>query len=108
MTTTVPQNIKAINIAGRHTPTRTSLRHSRMIVVNKNYQAPRRPNPLQLTHPLLAKLLLVVQLLCGVCISCLAVWVLLWAPNTRTRDNPYWSGLLVSLAYLILFNGLLL
>lgn len=38
MTTTVPQNIKGSNIAGRHTPTRTSLRHSRMIVVNKNYQ----------------------------------------------------------------------
>lgn len=38
MSTTVPQNIKGSNIAGRHTPTRTSLRHSRMIVVNKNYQ----------------------------------------------------------------------
>lgn len=38
MTTTVPQNIKGSNIAGRHTPTRSSLRHSRMIVVNKNYQ----------------------------------------------------------------------
>lgn len=38
MSTTVPQNIKGSNIAGRHTPTRSSLRHSRMIVVNKNYQ----------------------------------------------------------------------
>ncbi|XP_032311946.1 uncharacterized protein LOC116656443 [Drosophila ananassae] len=34
MSTTVPQNIKSMKIAGRHTPTRNSLRHSRMIVVN--------------------------------------------------------------------------
>lgn len=38
MTTTVPQNIKGTNIMGSHTPTRSSLRHSRMLVVNKNYQ----------------------------------------------------------------------
>lgn len=34
--TTVPQNIVVSNIAGRHTPTRNSLRHSRMIVMNKS------------------------------------------------------------------------
>lgn len=34
MSTTVPQNMKGMKIAGRHTPTRNSLRHSRMIVVN--------------------------------------------------------------------------
>lgn len=34
MTTTVPQNIKGSKIAGRHTPTRSSLRHSRMLVIN--------------------------------------------------------------------------
>lgn len=33
--TTVPQNILSSNIAGRHTPTRNSLRHSRMIVMHK-------------------------------------------------------------------------
>lgn len=33
--TTVPQNIVSTNIAGRHTPTRNSLRHSRMIVMHK-------------------------------------------------------------------------
>ncbi|XP_050744813.1 uncharacterized protein LOC108025941 isoform X2 [Drosophila biarmipes] len=38
MSTTVPQNMKGMKIAGRHTPTRNSLRHSRMIVVNhKNH-----------------------------------------------------------------------
>lgn len=35
LNTTVPQNIAAANIAGRHTPTRNSLRHSRMIVLNR-------------------------------------------------------------------------
>jgi len=38
MSTTVPQNMKGIKIAGRHTPTRNSLRHSRMIVVNNKSQ----------------------------------------------------------------------
>ncbi|TMW43397.1 hypothetical protein DOY81_011521 [Sarcophaga bullata] len=39
MATTVPQNIKGNKIAGRHTPTRSSLRHSRMLVVNnKNFE----------------------------------------------------------------------
>lgn len=39
MTTTVPQNIKGTNIMGSHTPTRNSLRHSRMIGMNKGYQS---------------------------------------------------------------------
>lgn len=34
--TTVPQNIAAQNIADKHTPNRNSLRHSRMIAMNKN------------------------------------------------------------------------
>lgn len=33
--TTVPQNLAATNLAGRHTPTRNSLRHSRMIVMSR-------------------------------------------------------------------------
>lgn len=33
--TTVPQNLAAVNLAGRHTPTRNSLRHSRMIVMSR-------------------------------------------------------------------------
>lgn len=35
LVTTVPQNIAAPNIASKHTPTRNSLRHSRMIALNK-------------------------------------------------------------------------
>ncbi|XP_032594134.1 uncharacterized protein LOC6564783 isoform X2 [Drosophila grimshawi] len=45
MSTTVPQNIKGMKIAGRHTPTRNSLRHSRMIVVNHtNHDTPNIAN----------------------------------------------------------------
>lgn len=46
MSTTVPQNMKGMKIAGRHTPTRNSLRHSRMIVVNnKNHDSKCNPIP---------------------------------------------------------------
>lgn len=39
MSTTVPQNIKGCNISGSHLPTRSSLRHSRMLVGGKkSYQ----------------------------------------------------------------------
>lgn len=37
MSTTVPQNISKTSIGGRHKPTRTSLRHSRMLVMGKNF-----------------------------------------------------------------------
>lgn len=56
------------------------------------FSAPRRPNPLEIRYPLLAKLLLIFQLICGVSIGVLGIWILVWAPNTRLRDNPYWSG----------------
>ncbi|XP_078051422.1 uncharacterized protein LOC144477567 [Augochlora pura] len=35
LSTTVPVNLAASQIAGRHTPTRNSLRHSRMIVLHR-------------------------------------------------------------------------
>lgn len=35
LSTTVPVNLAAAQIAGRHTPTRNSLRHSRMIVLHR-------------------------------------------------------------------------
>nr|CAD7404932.1 unnamed protein product [Timema poppensis] len=38
LSTTVPQNIAGGNIAGRHAPTRNSLRHSRMIVLSRTGQ----------------------------------------------------------------------
>lgn len=35
LSTTVPQNMASTVISGRHTPTRNSLRHSRMIVLSR-------------------------------------------------------------------------
>ena len=40
LNTTVPQNISPNKIAGRHTPTRNSLRHSRMIVMHNRMGGP--------------------------------------------------------------------
>lgn len=36
LNTTVPQSIRRQDIGGKHTPTRNSLRHSRMIVLNRS------------------------------------------------------------------------
>lgn len=36
LNTTVPQNIGRQDLGGKHTPTRSSLRHSRMIVLNRS------------------------------------------------------------------------
>ncbi|XP_069692287.1 sarcospan [Periplaneta americana] len=93
LSTTVPQNIAATNIAGRHTPTRNSLRHSRMIVLSRTGKVPRKYHPPVLRHHRLATALAALQVLLGVAVSSLAVWLLVWAPNLRVRDIPYWSGL---------------
>eukprot|EP00099_Drosophila_melanogaster_P010837 NP_001285147.1 uncharacterized protein Dmel_CG1806, isoform B [Drosophila melanogaster] len=103
MSTTVPQNMKGMKIAGRHTPTRNSLRHSRMIVVNhKNHDS------LQATRNLnISRQLLVMQLAVGLFIVGLAVWILILAPNASILINPYLSGLsllLASIAGLILLR----
>lgn len=56
-------------------------------------------NPLNLLHPNLAKVLLILQILFGIAIACLGLWILYWAPTTRLQDNPYWSGISVSIDY---------
>ncbi|KAH8366640.1 hypothetical protein KR084_008791 [Drosophila pseudotakahashii] len=103
MSTTVPQNMKGMKIAGRHTPTRNSLRHSRMIVVNhKNHDS------LQATRNLnISRQLLIMQLAVGLLIVGLAAWILILAPNASILINPYLGGLsllLASVAGLILMR----
>ncbi|XP_014101799.2 uncharacterized protein [Bactrocera oleae] len=99
MSTTVPQNIKGSKIAGRHTPTRNSLRHSRMLVVNnKTYPATQHPNPMSFKYPNLARWLLILEIIVGLLISFLAIWIFCLAPNTAIQYNPYWSGLVLLLA----------
>ncbi|PSN43504.1 hypothetical protein C0J52_13413 [Blattella germanica] len=91
LSTTVPQNITATNIGGKHMPTRNSLRHSRMIVLSRT--VPRKYDPTYLRHHRLATALAALQVMLGIAVSSLAVWLLVWAPNLRIRDIPYWSGL---------------
>ncbi|XP_017055521.1 uncharacterized protein LOC108097621 [Drosophila ficusphila] len=96
MSTTVPQNMKGMKIAGRHTPTRNSLRHSRMIVVNH-----KNNDTLQETYIRnlnISRQLLIMQLAVGVLIVGLAAWILILAPNASILINPYLSGLSLLLA----------
>jgi hypothetical protein len=57
---------------------------------------PRKYHPPVLRHHRLATARAALQVLLGVAVSSLAVWLLLLAPNLRVRDIPYWSGLPVS------------
>ncbi|XP_059617042.1 uncharacterized protein LOC132261974 [Phlebotomus argentipes] len=98
MATTVPQNMKPAQITGRHVPTRSSLRHSRMLVVNKSFKENGTPNPLNLRHPKWGKFFLIMQILSGILALAIGLWLLLWAPSTRAQDNPYWSGILLIIA----------
>ncbi|KAK5642347.1 hypothetical protein RI129_008514 [Pyrocoelia pectoralis] len=92
MNTTVPQNIGVRNLSERHEPTRNSLRHSRMIVMTRSGKVPKNYLPVILIHTKLAKALVGLQILMGIALATLSLWLLLWAPNVRQRDNPYWSA----------------
>ncbi|XP_068141288.1 uncharacterized protein [Drosophila tropicalis] len=108
MSTTVPQNMKGIKIAGRHTPTRNSLRHSRMIVVNhKNNDTLQEAYSTHIRNLNLSRQLLILQLAVALLIVGLAIWILILAPNASILINPYLSGLsllLASIAGLILLR----
>ncbi|TGZ46179.1 Uncharacterized protein DBV15_06525 [Temnothorax longispinosus] len=93
LSTTVPVNLAASQIAGRHTPTRNSLRHSRMIVMNRTGHRPEKFLPPLIYHRRLARCLAVFQAILGVAVISLSLWLLLWTPHLPVMDNPYWSGM---------------
>lgn len=101
LNTTVPQNIAGLKIAGKHTPTRNSLRHSRMIVLNRHGKVPRRNLPALLRYRNVVKALLLFVCILGVVLCVLSFWALLWAPNLRIQDNPYWSAIPVIISGII-------
>ncbi|XP_053681564.1 uncharacterized protein LOC128732343 [Sabethes cyaneus] len=110
MTTTVPQNFSknTNNLIGRHKPTRSSLRHSRMLVVNKAFhQRYPRGNALNLKHIRLSRTLMVLKVLIGTILTLMGMAIMVWSPSTHTKDNPYWAGLILILCgsmFLILFD----
>lgn len=57
----------------------------------------RRRNPLNVRHPNTVKYIFFLHVLVGLGVSCLGLWLCWWAPSTRARENPYWSGLVVSI-----------
>ncbi|KAI4503816.1 hypothetical protein M0802_001219 [Mischocyttarus mexicanus] len=93
LSTTVPVNLAASQIAGRHTPTRNSLRHSRMIVLNRTGQRAQKFLPPLVYHGQLGRCLAALQTIIGIAIISLSLWLLLWTPNLPITDNPYWSGM---------------
>ncbi|XP_060832749.1 uncharacterized protein LOC132916621 isoform X1 [Bombus pascuorum] len=93
LSTTVPVNLAAAQIAGRHTPTRNSLRHSRMIVLHRSGHRPQKFLPPLVYHWRLGRCLAALQTILGVAITSLSLWLLLWAPHLPVADNPYWSGM---------------
>lgn len=110
MTTTVPQNFakNSSTLIGRHKPTRSSLRHSRMLVVNKNYhQRFPKGNSLNLRHIRLSRLLMLLKIAIGAVLTFVGMTIIVWSPNTHTKDNPYWSGMILVLSgslFLVLFD----
>ncbi|XP_054013197.1 uncharacterized protein LOC128895018 [Hylaeus anthracinus] len=93
LSTTVPVNLAASQIAGRHTPTRNSLRHSRMIVLHRSGHRPQKFLPPLVYHGRLGRCLAALQTILGVAVTSLSLWLLLWAPHLPVADNPYWSGM---------------
>ncbi|XP_017487071.1 PREDICTED: actin cytoskeleton-regulatory complex protein pan1 isoform X2 [Rhagoletis zephyria] len=66
--------------------------------VPQNIKASQHPNPLNFKYPNLARWLLILEILVGLLISFLAIWIFCLAPNTAIQYNPYWSGLVLLLA----------
>ncbi|XP_043067194.2 uncharacterized protein [Drosophila bipectinata] len=101
MSTTVPQNMKAKKIAGRHTPTRNSLRHSRMIVVNHNHDSLHAACSRRILNLNISRQMLIMQLAVGFLISGLSLWILRLGPIRSVLINPYLSGLSLLLSSVV-------
>ncbi|CAH0390050.1 unnamed protein product [Bemisia tabaci] len=98
MSTTVPQNISNNTIGGRHAPTRSSLRHSRMIVLNKHGKVPRKYQVPIIYDYKMATSLVILQIILGFVVCSLATWLILWAPRLSVPLIPYWSGIPLALS----------
>ncbi|XP_076057091.1 uncharacterized protein LOC143034633 isoform X2 [Oratosquilla oratoria] len=91
--TTVPTNLVAQNLGGRHTPTRNSLRHSRMIVQSKTGYGIRDRRWLTAGIGRAGIALVTAQMVVGVVGVTLAAWFWLWSPSLRFREMPHYAAL---------------
>ncbi|XP_046652506.1 uncharacterized protein LOC124343279 [Daphnia pulicaria] len=105
MNTTVPQRLvvrppSLRNSGPRHTPTRNSLRHSRMICLSQQQQGkvPRKYLPPVIHHYRMGSTLVVIQVLLGSVLLALGFHLLHWSPQLNIRDIPHWSGIPVMLS----------
>ncbi|XP_066155242.1 uncharacterized protein [Euwallacea fornicatus] len=90
--TTVPQNIASRSLGDKHTPTRNSLRHSRMIVMYRNGRIPKKYLPLVIKHYKLVKSMKIITIIMGILMCLTSMWMVLWSPTLRLLDFPYWSA----------------
>lgn len=98
LSTTVPQSLVVQNLGGRHTPTRNSLRHSRMLVMAKNGKPIRDRRWSANSLGRVGVLVVTAQILVGVMGCTLAAWFLMWAPSLRFREVPHYAGVPVFVA----------
>ncbi|KAI5756024.1 hypothetical protein M8J77_021443 [Diaphorina citri] len=107
MKTTVPQSVRSSLNPERHIPTRSSLRHSRMIGLKQTCKVPHKYLPPIIRYHRVAKKLVVLQLILGVIITCISVWLVIFCSTLYTRDTPHWSGIPLILAgfsaYILLY-----
>uniref|UniRef100_A0A8D8V3X7 Sarcospan n=1 Tax=Cacopsylla melanoneura TaxID=428564 RepID=A0A8D8V3X7_9HEMI len=107
LNTTVPQCLRGSVTPERHVPTRSSLRHSRLIVLKQSSKVPHKYLPPIIRYHRVAKKLVILQFCLGIVITCLAVWLVRFCNTLYARDTPYWSGIPLILAaisaYILLY-----
>eukprot|EP00096_Caligus_rogercresseyi_P011853 TRINITY_DN4808_c0_g1_i1.p1 TRINITY_DN4808_c0_g1~~TRINITY_DN4808_c0_g1_i1.p1 ORF type:complete len:333 (+),score=63.07 TRINITY_DN4808_c0_g1_i1:113-1111(+) len=93
--TTVPQSLVNQKLGSRHAPTRSSLRHSRMLVLSRSSggAVPRKYLPPVVEQIPLGTALVSIQFIFGVILTALAGYSLIWSPHLVAQDVPHYSGL---------------
>ncbi|KAK9891398.1 hypothetical protein WA026_014637 [Henosepilachna vigintioctopunctata] len=97
LVTTVPQNIANLIIGDKHSPTRNSLRHSRMVVLNKG-RIPIEDLPPIIKYHLHAKVIMWLILAVGTVISFECSGLQIYTPNSKTHLNPFYTAIPIILS----------
>jgi len=91
--TTVPQSLVTRNLGSRHQPTRSSLRHSRMLVLLREGRVPRKYLPGVLSRSQRGVVLCVAQVVLGCLLIILALLrIAIQEHMLMSRDWPLYSG----------------